>query len=428
MELPEEIKKIYRSITQKGFKAYLTGGCIRDKLLGKEPQDWDIVTNAPADLIKALSFRIIAISKEFFGTYKIGIESVSCDISILKGDTIEQDLLQRDFTINAVAFDIEQGVYIDPADGIKDINDNKVIRAVRSPEERFEEDPLRMLRGIRLSVELGFPIEDTTYRTMCKMAPFLEKSSCERIRDEFNKILVSDRVEEGILLLKNTGLLNYIIPELLEGDGVTQRGDHIYDVLEHNIKTAAYIKPYLNMRLAALLHDVGKPRSLKETEDIRSFPGHNKVSAVMAEDILKRLKYPNKTISEVISLIYYHLFIFKPTTPEKELRKLIAKLGDRGIMRLIELLDADRRAISPKIKLNYVNYMKEKVEEMLTNEGVINIKDLKINGNDIKDYLDIEDGPKIGHILQKIWDRVMEDPSLNRRDILLKMIEDYKYI
>ncbi len=426
MELSEDIRKIYRSITQNGFKAYLVGGCIRDKLMRKEPQDWDIVTDAPAELIKSLPFRVIIIGKEVFGTYKVGIENVSCDISILKGDTIEQDLLQRDFTINAIAFDVDRGTYIDPTGGIKDIHYNKVIRAVCFPEERFKEDPMRMLRGIRLSVELGFPIEHTTYKTICKMAPFLEKSSYERIRDEFNRIIVSNKVEEGILLLKNTGLLNFIIPELLEGDGVTQRGDHIYDVLEHNIKTAVYTKPDLNHRLAALLHDVGKPRTLKEIEGIRSFPGHNKESADMAEDILKRLRYPNKTVSEVVTLIYYHLFIFKPTTPEKELRKLIAKLGDRGIMRLIELLYADRRAINPKIKLNYVHFMKEKVEEMLTNEGVINIKDLKINGNDIKDYLNIEDGPKVGQILQKIWDSVMEDPSLNRRNILLKMIGDYK--
>lgn len=428
MELSEDIRKIYVNITQNGFKAYLVGGCIRDKLMEKAPHDWDIVTNAPVKLIKSLPFKVIVTGKEVFGAYKVRIENESCDISILKGDTIEQDLLQRDFTINAVAFDIDRGIYIDPTGGIKDIHDNKVIRAVCSPEERFKEDPLRMIRGVRLSVELGFPIENTTYKTICNMAPLIDKSSYERIRDEFNKIIVSDRIEEGILLLKHTGLLNTIIPELLEGDGVTQRGDHIYDVLEHNIKTAVYTKPDLNLRLAALLHDVGKPRTLNEIEGIRSFPGHNKKSAVMAEDILKRLRYPNKTVSEVVTLIYYHLFIYKPTTSEKELRKLIAKLGDKGVIRLIELLYADRRAINPKIKLNYVHFMKEKVEEMLTNEGIITIRDLKINGNDIKDYLNIKGGPKIGYVLQNIWDRVMEDPSLNRRDILLKMIKDYKYI
>jgi len=428
MKLPDNINKICDIIYRNNFKVYIVGGVVRDMYLNKEPKDWDIITDSPAEFIEMLPYKVIKTGKDIFDTYKIVIGDTFCDISVLKGDNIEQDLLKRDFTINAIAYDIDEDKYIDPAGGIEDIQYNKLIKAVNNPEKRFEEDPLRMLRAIRLSVELDFTIEENTYETICEMAYLLEKSSNERIRDEFSKIMVSQYVEKGVFLLKNTGLLNYIIPELLEGDGMPQRGDHLYDVLEHNIKTAAYIRNNLNLRLAALLHDVGKPRTLVEVEGVRSFPAHDKKSAEMAEEILKRLRYPKETIIEVSALIGYHLFIYKPWAPKKQLIKLIAHLGDTGVMRLIELLYADRRAINPNMRLDYVDMMKEKVEKLLHDKSVIGISDLKIEGNDIKEYLNIKSGPKVGEILEDIWDEVLEDPTLNKRDKLIMLIKKYNDI
>ncbi|QSQ08282.1 Poly(A) polymerase I [Koleobacter methoxysyntrophicus] len=424
-ELPENVKQIYEYITAGGYKVYLVGGCIRDRLLSKEPEDWDMVTNAPADFIKSLPYRVVTPG-ERYGAFKVIINKIPYDVTTFREGTIHQDLLHRDFTVNAIAYDLGRGTFLDPAGGIDDLLKHRVIRAVDSPEERFTEDPLRVLRGIRFSVELGFPIEVKTYNAIKAMALRLKGVSPERIKDEFNRIILSEKIEKGIRLLKDSGLLKVIIPELLEGEGITQRGDHMYDVLEHNIKTAAYVRSDLSLRLAALLHDVGKPRTLKEWEGGRSFPGHHIESAVLAGKILKRMKYPTRVIKEVVSLINNHLFIYNKNTPERELRKLMADLGEEGIFRLIELLYADRKAINPAVVLDYVEKLEKRVREVLMSEGIIRIRDLEINGNDVKEVLNKKSGPEIGYILKDLWEKVIDDPSLNKREILLKMLGKYQ--
>jgi poly(A) polymerase/tRNA nucleotidyltransferase (CCA-adding enzyme) len=352
--------------------------------------------------------------------------------------TLEEDLARRDFTINAMAIEIQNSKFkiqnenvkfkiIDLFRGQEDLK-QKIIRAVGDPRERFSEDALRMMRAVRFSVTLGegWKIEEKTQEAIKENAFWISAISKERIRDEFFKIIMSERAAEGIERMRQLGLLKYIIPELEEGYKVTQNKHHIYDCYEHYLRSLDFAaKKGFNMyvRLAALFHDIGKPRTKKGEGPDATFYGHEIVGAKMTAQILNRLRFSKKDIEKIVKLVRYHLFYYNPEeVGESSVRRLLRKVGKENIEELIQVRMADRIGSGvPKAepyKLRHLRYMIEKVSR-----DPISVKMLKVDGNDVMEILKIKPGPKVGQILHILLEEVIEDPKKNEENFLKKEIE-----
>lgn len=439
---PETIKKALNVLHNEGFEAYLVGGCVRDLLLNRDPKDWDITTNARPDQIEALFTK--AGYKTFyenaFGTVTAIIEEVPIEMTpyrlegkysdrrhpdeITWAKTLEEDLSRRDFTVNAMAMDKEDIASVVDLFGGKEDLKNNIIRSVGDADDRFNEDALRILRAVRLGHDLRFSIEEKTYEAVQKNAKLLELIAKERIRDEFVKMISTPEPEKGVKTLHEGDLLRYILPELEEGVGILQRGPHRFDVFTHNIlslKGASRETDDLVARLAALLHDVGKPRVRQEQKGTYTFYDHQVVGAKMAEVALARLHFSNKLIEEVSHLIYHHMFYYDvgKVTPSG-VRRLLARVGGKEVFdKLLIVRRADRRATpvpkSHPYRLRHLQYMVEKVAS-----DPLSRFQLVITGDDLIKELGIPQGIRIGLLLQGLLVQVLEDPQKNTREYLLE--------
>jgi len=456
MVIPNEVKFVTGQLKKRGYDAYIVGGCVRDVLRGVEPQDWDVTTNAKPEEIEKIFPKHFYDNK--FGTVTVQIqkskiknketkkpETMEIEITPFRieekytdkrhpdkvkwAKTIEEDLGRRDFTVNAMALEISNlksqiSNLIDPFNGKKDLK-NKVIRAVRDPEDRFSEDALRMMRAVRFAVTLEsekiWQIEEKTFRAIRKNAYLLRFISKERIRDEFMKIIMSKNGARGIEILRRAGLLRYIIPELEEGFAMEQNKHHIYQVYQHSLLSLNYAcwKHFpKEVRLAALLHDIGKPRVKRGEGPDSTFYNHEIVGAKMTIQILNRLKFPKKFIEKVAKLVRYHLFYYNVgEVGESSVRRLLRKVGPEDIDELLQVRMADRIGSGvPKAepyKLRHLRYMLEKVSR-----DPISVKMLKVDGNDVMKILKIGPGPKVGKILTCLLGEVLKDPKKNDRTFL----------
>ena len=439
--IPQSILTIINDLRKVDFEAYLVGGCVRDLLMDRTPKDWDLTTNAHPEEIQKIfpdSFY-----ENTFGTVgvKLKKETPSFDedsvveITTYRTEsgysdsrrpdeihfakTLKEDLTRRDFTMNAIAMDHDQTL-IDPFGGQKDIKE-KIIRAVGDPQERFNEDALRMMRAIRFSSELNFIIEEQTLHAIQTHAQKLQNIAQERIRIELERILLSNNPAEGVQMLEDSGLLQYIIPELREGINVTQNLHHIYTVWEHNIKALQTCpSKKLSVRLAALLHDVGKPRTKRGDGKHATFYNHDHVGARMTQKILSRLTFPKTIVDHATLLVDQHLFYYNvDEVTETAVRRIIARVGKENIKDLIDVRIGDRLGSGvPKAKpyrLRHFEFMVEKVSS-----DPISVKELKINGHDLIKEVSIQPGPKIGALLNVLLGEVIEDASKNTRKSLLK--------
>jgi poly(A) polymerase/tRNA nucleotidyltransferase (CCA-adding enzyme) len=444
MILPKEIKNILEKLNQSGYEAYVVGGCVRDLLLKKEPKDWDIATNAKPEEIQKIFPD--SIYENNFGTVGVKTGSENIALSIVEvtpyrieskysdkrhpdevrfADKFEDDLSRRDFTINAIAFGTD-GNIIDPFNGQKDLK-NKIIRTVGNPEDRFNEDALRLLRAVRFAAQLDFEIEEKTLMAIKDKVEWLRVISKERIRDEFIKIIESDNPYKGVLILNQTRLLKYIIPELEEGIGVSQNLHHVYTVWEHNLlalKYAADKKYSLAVRLGSLFHDIGKPRTKRGEGKYSTFYGHDVVGAKMTAEIMDRLKFPKELSEKVIKLVRYHMFFYNVgEVTESSVRRLLVNVGKENIDDLIKVREADRigsgRPKAVPYKLRHLKYVIDKVSH-----DPISVKMLKINGKEIMEELNIGPGPKIGLMLNYLLAEVLEDPSKNNKEYLKQKLHE----
>lgn len=448
MDIPKEVKFVIDKLKKAGFEAYIVGGCVRDFLRNAEPEDWDVATNAKPEKISKISPKSYLDNK--FGTVTVltGSEDPrlkEIEITPYRIDekytdkrhpdkikwakTIEEDLARRDFTVNAMAgcliSEVKQIEIIDPFNGQEDLK-NKIIRAVGNPEERFSEDALRMMRAVRFAATLDFKIEEKTAEAIKKNSRWLKMISKERIRDEFFKIIMSDKAADGIELLRELLLLKYIIPELEEGYGVLQNKHHIYGCYEHailSLKYAAQKKFNKYVRLASLFHDIGKPRAKKGTGPDATFYNHEILGAKMTIQILNRLKFPKKDIEKVARLVRYHLFYYHPDeVGESSVRRLVRKVGPEDMGELLQVRMADRIGSGcPKAepyKLRHFQYIIEKVSQ-----DPISVKMLKVNGGEVMKILDIKPGPKVGDILDILLGYVLDNPKNNTREFLEKGIK-----
>ncbi|NQV00893.1 MAG: HD domain-containing protein [Parcubacteria group bacterium] len=459
MKLPKEIKSILNKLEKQNSEAYAVGGCVRDLLLSKEPKDWDITTKAkPEQIQEIFSRRKVGtptgnvgadsntIYKNQFGTVSVKTKSDDPSLKIVEITTfrieqkytdkrhpdkigftsnLKKDLSRRDFTINALALN-KKGEIIDLFEGQKDLED-RIIRAVGKPENRFNEDALRMLRAVRLAIELDFQIEGKTSKAIQKNAKWLQVIAKERIRDELIKMIMSDNSDQAIELLKQTNLLGYIIPELEKGIGISQNHHHIYTIYQHSIlslKFAAKRKYNLEVRLSALFHDIAKPQTKRGQGLNATFYNHDQLGARIAIKILQRLKFPKKTIEKIALLIRNHMFVYGvDEVTETGVRRLLRRVGLENIKDLINLRVCDRLGSGcPKAvpyKLRHLEYIIEKVSK-----DPISAKMLKINGNDLMKILKIKPGPRLGLIIEALLAETLENPGLNTKQKLSQRAEE----
>lgn len=449
--IPEAILAIYKKIQLTNFEVYFVGGCVRDLLSERLVNDWDLATNAmPKEILKIFPD---GFYDNKFGTVGIPIkieeQEQIVEITTFRtergytdrrrpdiiewGKSIKEDLARRDFTINAIALKLSfrpQGStheIIDPFDGQKDIK-NKLIRAVGDPKQRFKEDALRLLRAVRLSTELSFTIEEKTWTQLVLDMSLIAEISAERVRDEFLKIIASDYPYEGIMLLKNASLLRFILPELLEGIGVSQARagrHHKTDVFTHNVLSLKFC-PSSDpiVRFATLIHDVGKSKVVTlDKEGLVTFYNHEVVSTRMASEICNRLRFSKKERERVVNLIRWHMFTVDEKITDSAVRRFIRRVRVENVRDIMDLRIGDRlgggtqTAESWRLKL-----FKKRVEEQLQ-PAPFSIDDLVVDGNDVMKELSIKPSPKVGEILQKLFEEVDEDLSKNNKEYLLKRIK-----
>ena len=438
--VPKEVIKVAATLAGGGFEAYLVGGCVRDMLLDREPKDWDIATNARPEEVRKLFED--SVYENDFGTVGVKTESEEPKLHVVEVTTyriegkytdkrhpdevkfaakIEDDLSRRDFTVNAMAMDMKESV-VDPYGGQKDLK-SRVVRTVGKPEERFSEDALRLMRAVRFAVELDFEIEPATRRAVEKLAGELEMIAKERVRDELIKILMTPRAAKGIILLEELGLLKYILPELREGLGVGQNKHHVYEVFEHNVRALDYTvkKDYsLTVRMAALLHDVGKPRTKQGNGPESSFHQHEYVGAKLATQALDRLRFPKDFVEQVAHLVRRHMFYYNvgDVTPAG-VRRFVVRVGPENIDDLLKVREADRIGSGVEkavpYKLRHLLFMIEKVKQ-----DPILPKMLALRGEDLMALLKIQPGPRVGWILNALLEEVLDDPELNNKEYLGK--------
>lgn len=452
-KIPQEVKFAIEELQRKGFQAYIVGGCVRDLLSGNPPSDWDLATNATPEQIQAVFLENFSDNK--FGTvtarikknllpeaadyFEIEItpyrvESKYTDKrhpdTVEWSDNINDDLSRRDFTVNAIALSYAyikesekpQIEIIDLFGGRDDIA-AKVIRAVRDPNERFLEDALRMMRAVRFSVTLGngWFIEAKTEQAIKVNSMWLKEVSQERIRDEFTKIILSDRAAEGIETLRKLDLLGYIIPELLDSYGCGQNKHHIYDCYNHLLKSLEFTaqkKFGFYVRMAALLHDIGKPLAKIGNGPDSTFYNHEIIGAKLAKKILQRMKFPKKEVDKIVLLVRYHLFYYNVgEVGEASVRRLVRNVGSENLEELLQVRMADRIGSGcPKAepyKLRHLRYLMEK-----SALDPISPKMIQINGKDIMDILKIQPGPKVGKILEVLLSMVLDNPAKNKKELL----------
>ena len=433
IRIPEQVSTILAKLQESGYEAYIVGGCVRDALLGREPNDWDITTSAlPMDVkrifVKTVdtglqhgTVTVLAGGKGYKGTaYRVdGVDEAGRHPkAVTFTPSLREDLQRRDFTINAMAYR-EPGVLVDLFGGQKDLADG-VIRAVGDPVQRFSEDALRILRAIRFSAQLGYRIEDETLRAASELAVNLRKISAERIRVELEKTITSDH-PALLRTAYEAGITAMFLPEFDQCMETRQNNPHhCYTVGEHILKSMELIRNDRILRLTMLLHDVGKPACLTTDEQgIDHFYGHQEVSASMAQAILKRLKYDNDTIRKVVKLVRCHDMQIRLTAPA--VRKAVVKIGEDLFPLFLEVKQADLLAQSTyqrEDKQEILDEVKRLYAQIIDRGDCLNLKHLAVNGSDLV-RMGVRPGREVGDILARMLNDVLDVPSHNDKDYLL---------
>lgn len=445
-DIPKEVREVSLVLSNAGYENFLVGGCVRDILLNRKPKDWDIATIATPEQIISLFPKTFYENE--FGT--VGVVNEETEDKTLKvieitpyrietgytdfrrpdevkwGTNIDEDLARRDFTINALAYSIESKKLIDPFAGEIDIQ-KKLIRTVGKAEDRFGEDALRMLRALRLSAELGFAIEHETQNAIMKLSGLLAHISKERIRDEFERMIMSDSPAIALELSLRLGLLKYIAPELIKAVGVEQNQAHAYNVWEHLIRSLdhAVKKNFpLYVRLAALFHDVAKPHTREWKNNQWTFYGHEVVGARITRQTLTDLKFPKDIVDKVTKLVRWHMFF--SDTEEISLsavRRMVRNVTPELIWDLINVRTADRIGTGrPKETPYRLRKYKSMIEQVMRDP--ISVKQLAIGGAEIMKITKASAGPHIGYILEILLSEILENPELNKKEYLEKRVTE----
>ncbi|MDB5187916.1 MAG: polynucleotide adenylyltransferase [Candidatus Kaiserbacteria bacterium] len=449
LSVPSEIRTICETLKNAGYESYIVGGCVRDLYINRAPKDWDITTNAKPEAIQALFEE--TFYENDYGTVGVVTQSESPALKIVEitpyrtestysnarhpdavefSDSLADDLKRRDFTINAIAYDPLTDSVVDLHNGMDDLH-NKRIVTVGDPYNRFQEDALRMLRAIRIAVELDFVIDAETMAAIAKHSELLSKISQERIRDELTRVLMSPRPMQGIFMAQKLGVLKYIIPELEEAIGIDQNQAHSFDVFEHLVRSMQHAAdknwPF-EIRIAALLHDIGKPATRVWSSDKKdwTFYNHEVVGARMARKILNNLRFPKATIETVTTLIRWHMFFSDPDSVTlSAVRRIISNVGRENISSLIDLRICDRIGTGrPKEQPFRLRKYMSMIDEALRDPITVGM--LAIDGKGLMEIIGEGPGPRLGWMLHALLEEVLNDPALNTKEYMEKRALELK--
>lgn len=438
IQLPEHVKNIIEKLQSAGYEAYAVGGCVRDSVLGRVPDDWDITTSAKPHEVKALFRRTIDTGIQH-GTVTVMMDKVGYEVTTYRIDgeyedgrhpkdvtftsNLREDLRRRDFTINAMAYNDSDGL-VDCFDGMADL-ENRIIRCVGDPIERFTEDALRMMRAVRFSAQLSFDIEEKTFAAIKELAPNLKKVSAERIQVELMKLILSPN-PDYLRKLYDAGVTKIFLPEFDACMETTQNHPHhCYTVGEHILQTMKAVRPERVLRLTMLMHDIGKPQTKTTDEQgIDHFHGHAELGEEMTREILKRLKFDTDTLVLTARLVRNH---DKKTEPDgKSLRRRMAKVGPDLFPALFDVKEADVAGQSDYLreeKLQNIALLREAYEQVVADGDCVTVKDLAVNGKDLIRE-GIAPGPQLGAILSGLLQIVVEEPEKNTKEYLLSRIHE----
>ena len=442
-KIPPEVRMVFEKFTKAGYEIYLVGGGVRNILVNKIPINCDFTTNAHPEVIQTLFPDSFYDNR--FGTVglivKRGKKEEKYEITTYRGErgysdsrhpdqvfwgkSLEEDLQRREFTISAIVIGKKQKEeefeLIDLFGGLEDLK-NKIVRAVGNPSERFAEDALRMLRAVRLASQLGFVIEDNTFRGIKENASLLNKISRERVREELFKILASDYPSEGITLLMTSGLLAYIIPELIKGYGMAQKGHHLYDVWNHSLLSLKYC-PSKDpvVRLATLIHDIGKPVVVRGEGENRTFYNPEMAGARLAENLADRLKFSKTEKEKLTNLVRWHQFTCDERQTDSAIRRFIRNVGKENLQNMLDLRIGDRLGGGARETSWRLEKFKQRLIEV--QKQPFSVSDLKIDGYDVMKILGLKPGKQVGQILNQIFEKVEKGEIKNQRSVLLKEVK-----
>ena len=438
INLPEKVLMIINNLQFHGYEAYAVGGCVRDSILARQPEDWDITTSARPQEIKRIFRRTVDTGIEH-GTVTVLVGKDSFEVTTYRVDgeyednrhpkevrftnKLEEDLRRRDFTINAMAYNDEVRL-VDVFGGMQDLN-RHLIRCVGDPRERFSEDALRILRAVRFSAQLDFPVEPETAAAVREMAPSLRNISAERIQAELVKLLVSpnpERIRDAYEL----GITKVILPEWDAMEGVAQNTPHHkYTVAEHTVRALKNVKQDKVLRLTMLFHDMGKPRAKTTDENGRDhFKGHALISEKIAGKVLRRLKFDNETIRKVTRLVCYHDYRMEATP--KNVRRAMNRIGVELFPYYLAVRLADVKAQSPyrrREKIENIVAVRELYRKALLEDECVTLRQLAVSGRELMD-LGMKPGRELGSMLSELLEYVIDDPARNRKDILCDYVKE----
>lgn len=426
MNIPKPIINIINRLQSSDFQAYVVGGAVRDICMRRSVTDWDVATSATPEDIKTVfkGQRCFSLKHE---TVTIADSGRNYEITTFRGSdrsekTIESDLMHRDFTINSMAYDIRKDEILDPNGGRQDIKD-KLVRGVGDPDSRFHEDPLRMLRAVRISTELGFKIDDRTLESISSLSFSISSIALERVREELMKILLCPRPSKGINLARRTGILKEILPELIEGYRKKQNHYHRFTVYRHIMETVDKVEAEPSLRVAALLHDIAKPRVRKKVNGRFRFYDHEKESAVLAKEILERLKFSNEMRFKVINLIVNHMVQYESEWSDGAVRRFMRRVGQENLDDLLRFRKAD--LIAHGIidhKLGLLEELTERINDVRKEKFIGSPHDLAVSGTDVMEKLGLPPGPEIGRVMNQLLERVTDSPELNTKKALIAVL------
>jgi tRNA nucleotidyltransferase (CCA-adding enzyme) len=440
--IPDEVRAICKQLKARGHEAYVVGGCVRDLLLGKEAADWDVTTDARPEEVQKIFPRVIPTGIQH-GTVTVLVHGKPFEVTTFRGEgaysdgrrpdkvefvrDITHDLARRDFTVNAIALDPDDGRIIDPFEGRKDI-ERRVIRAVGKPLERFREDGLRVLRAARFTATLEFDLDPDTERAIAPSLDVFKKVSQERVRDEWLKAMKAKKPSRAFDLMRTTGILGVTCPEMLEGVGMEQNKWHGYDVWRHGMACLDGCPGDPVLRIAAMLHDVGKPRTRAFSDKTKdwTFYDHDRIGAEMADPICQRLRFSNDERERIVHLVRNHLFHYTSEWNDATVRRFVKRVGKDRLEDLYALNEADLRAkgLDEPPDLSALESLKGHVARVLEAGAALSVKDLAIGGRDLIVELGLAPGPLLGRILATLLEEVIADPAKNTRETLLALAKE----
>lgn len=438
IQLPDKVHKIINTLEEAGFEAYAVGGCVRDSVLGRKPDDWDITTSARPKEIKTLFQRTVDTGIKH-GTVTVLLGGEGFEVTTYRIDgtyedgrhpseviftaSLKEDLRRRDFTVNAMAYNDRSGL-VDLYGGLADI-ENRVIRCVGDAFERFDEDALRMMRAVRFSAQLGYRIDETTREAIKVLAPNLQKISAERIQVELVKLVTSPH-PDYLRTAYELGITSQILPEFdLCMETPQKHKHHCYDVGEHILHSMLGVEPDKVLRLGMLFHDIGKPQTLTMDPDgTTHYKKHPYEGEKITRKVMRRLKFDNDTTEKVTKLVLYHDYDIAPT--QAGVRRAMNRMGEDIFSMIFTVRRADIGAQSDYMreeKLAKVAYIEKLYQEIVSRQDAVTLKDLAISGNDLIAQ-GMPPGRQIGETLMALLDKVLEDPGLNKKEILLKLSKE----